>query len=178
LHGAVEFVQAARQAGVKPILGAEVRIDDGAGAWERGAWERGSVKGGAMVRRSDAPTLHAPRSLLLYVESAQGWHHLCRLLARHAELTANGAWSVERGAWSVKGGALQGSDAPTLRRSDTSVAAQQRCPFRREEFDGLTDGLIAVSQDTGLAEMFPGRFYGMVTEAEGVERGEIGRAHV
>ena len=31
-------------------------------AWERGAWERGSVKRGTMVRRSDARTLHAPRS--------------------------------------------------------------------------------------------------------------------
>jgi DNA polymerase-3 subunit alpha len=27
----------------------------------------------------------------------------------------------------------------------------------------LTDGLIAVSEDMGLAEMFPNRFYGMVT---------------
>src|SRR5260370_11074312 len=88
LHGAVEFVQAARQAGVKPILGAEVRIDPPpfplSMGWRGGQGER----------------------LLLYVESAQGYHHLCRLLARHAELTANN----DDGA---------------------SVAAQQRCPFRR-----------------------------------------------
>jgi len=56
LHGAAEFVQAARQAGVKPILGAEVRVGD--------------------------------KALLLYVESAQGYKNLCRLLSRHAELAA------------------------------------------------------------------------------------------
>src|SRR5947207_3426369 len=75
LHGAVEFVQAARQAGVKPILGAEVRVGD--------------------------------KALLLYVESAQGYNNLCRLLSRHAELAA-------------------ANDAAG------SVAAQQRFTFRRD----------------------------------------------
>ena len=50
LHGAVEFVQAAKQAGIKPILGAELRV------------------GG--------------KPLLLYVESARGYHNLCRLLSQ------------------------------------------------------------------------------------------------
>ena len=53
LHGAVEFVLAAKQAGIKPILGAELCVGD--------------------------------KPLLLYVESAQGYHNLCRLLSRHAE---------------------------------------------------------------------------------------------
>ncbi len=131
LHGAVEFVQAARQAGVKPILGAEVRM--------------GGAQGTAR-----------PTTLLLYVESAQGYHHLCRLLARHAELTAR----MEDGGRRAEGRAGR-SPTSDLRPPGSSVAAQQRCPFRREEFDGLTDGLIAVSQDTGLAEMFPGRFYAL-----------------
>ncbi|MGA2543808.1 MAG: DNA polymerase III subunit alpha [Verrucomicrobiota bacterium] len=104
LHGAVEFVQAAREAGVKPILGAELRLGD--------------------------------KPLLLYVESAPGWHNLCRLLSRHAERAATGA-------------------------DEASVANQQRCPFRREEFSGLTEGLIAVSQDARVAEMFPRHFYGL-----------------
>src|SRR5665213_2680534 len=106
LHGAVEFVEAAKKAGVKPILGAEVRVGD--------------------------------HPLLLFVESAHGYHNLCRLLSRHAELAA------------------------TL-DDEASVAARQRLPFRRNEFDGLTDGLIGVSEDIRLAEMFPSRFYGMVT---------------
>ena len=102
LHGAVEFVQAARQAGVKPILGVEVRMGD--------------------------------KSLLLYVESAWGYHNLCRLLSRHAERTATHA-------------------------DEASVANQQRRSFRREELSGLTEGLIAVSDDAHLADLFPHRFY-------------------
>ena len=85
LHGAVEFVQAAKQAGVKPILGTELRVGD--------------------------------KPLLLYVESARGYHNLCRLLSRHAERTAT-----------------DGDEA--------SVAAQQRRPFRRERIrriDGWVD---------------------------------------
>jgi DNA-directed DNA polymerase III PolC len=107
LHGAVEFVQAAKAAGVKPILGAELRLDD--------------------------------KPLLLYVESARGWHNLCRLLSNHAGRTA--------------------ADA-----DEASVANQQRRPFRREEFSGLTEGLIAVSADARMAEMFPHRFYGLADE--------------
>jgi DNA-directed DNA polymerase III PolC len=102
LHGAVEFVQAAKQHGVKPILGAELRVG------------------------------HKP--LMLYVESARGYHNLCRLLSHHADRTATSA-------------------------DEASVANQQRRPFRREEFDGLTEGLIAVSEDAPLADMFPHRFY-------------------
>ena len=106
LHGAVEFVLAAKKAGVKPILGAELRVID--------------------------------KPLLLYVESARGYHNLCRLLSRHAERTAKDA-------------------------DEAAVAAQERLPFRRDEFDGLTEGLVAVSTDTQLAALFPRSFYAMVT---------------
>ena len=109
LHGAIEFVQAAQQAGVRPILGAELRAGD--------------------------------QPLLLYVESARGYHNLCRLLSQQAERTAT-----------------DGEEA--------SVAQQQRLPVRREALDGLTDGLIAVSGDTRWAELFPGRFYRRVTGPE------------
>ncbi len=102
LHGAVEFVQAAKQAGVKPILGAELRVGD--------------------------------KPLLLYVESACGYHNLCRLLSRHAERTATAT-------------------------DEASVATQQRRSFWREEFCGLTEGLIAVSDESQMAELFPHRFY-------------------
>ena len=67
--------------------------------------------------------------LLLYVESARGYHNLCRLLSRHAELAA-------------------------ARDDEASVAARQRIPFRRSEFDGLTDGLIGVSEDIQLGKCF------------------------
>lgn len=100
LHGAAEFFAAANTAGVRPILGVELR--------------------------------HEGHPLLLYVESQGGYANLCRLLSRHA--------------------ARPGDD-------EASVAAQQRRVFLRREFDGLTDGLVAVSQDSKLAELFPGRFY-------------------
>ncbi len=109
LHGAVEFVAAARAAGVKPILGVELRGGD--------------------------------HPLLLYVESAIGYHHLCRLLSRHAERTVGEV-------------------------DEASVVTQQRRPFRRDEFDGLSEGLIAVSSDVQLADRFPGRFYRLVTARE------------
>jgi DNA-directed DNA polymerase III PolC len=73
--------------------------------------------------------------LLLYVESARGYHNLNRLLSLRAE---------------------QNSD-------EGAVAAQQRRPTTAEKLQGFTDGLIAVSTDTRLAEQFPGRFYQLAT---------------
>ncbi len=105
LHGAVEFAQAAKRAGVKPIFGTELSVGQ--------------------------------HPLLLYVESARGYHNLNRLLTHNAE-TATG----EEGA----------------------VAMQQRSPISIERLDGFTEGLIAVSADLRLAELFPGRFYQMATK--------------
>ena len=109
LHGAVEFVQAAQQAGIKPIVGVELSV--------------------------------AENPLLLYVESARGYANLCRLLSRHAELTVKNA-------------------------DEASVADQQRRPYRLGELAGFTEGLIAVSPDERLAEMFKGSFYRLVTAAK------------
>ena len=59
LHGAVEFAQAAKCAGIKPIFGTELLVGQ--------------------------------HPLLLYVESARGYHNLNRLLTRKAETaTARG----------------------------------------------------------------------------------------
>jgi DNA-directed DNA polymerase III PolC len=77
--------------------------------------------------------------LLLYVESAHGYHNLNRLLSRKAEEV--------------------GHD-----REDSAVAAQQRRPLSIEQLDGFAEGLIAVSNDLKLAELFPGRFYQMATK--------------
>ncbi len=102
LHGAVEFAQAAKRTGIKPIFGVELQVND--------------------------------KPLLLYVESAHGYHNLCRLLSYHAKrVIANG--------------------------DEASVVNQQRSPYRRDELEGLTEGLIAVGDDAKLAELFPGRFY-------------------
>jgi len=109
LHGAVEFVQTAQEAGIKPILGVELSVGD--------------------------------NPLLLYVESARGYTNLCRLLSRHAERTDKNA-------------------------DEASVADQQRRPYRLDELTGFTEGLIAVSPDDELAELFRGSFYRLVTAAK------------
>lgn len=106
LHGAVEFAQAAQQAGVKPVIGTEINLEG--------------------------------RLLLIYVESAAGYANLNRILSRHAELTAKG-------------------------EDEISVVNQERSAFRRVELNGLTNGLIAVSDNERLSDLFPGRFYQLAT---------------
>ena len=112
LHGAVEFAQAAKRAGIKPIFGTELRVND--------------------------------HPLLLYVESARGYHNLNRLLSQKAEAGAEN----EEGA----------------------VATQQRRPTTTKVLEAFTEGLIAVSPDTSIAELFPGRFYQMATKQPGSNR--------
>ena len=73
------------------------------------------------------------QTLLLYVESAQGYHNLNRLLSRNAETGDK----------------------------TSSVADQQRRSISLQSLDGFTEGLIAISPDTRCAEVFPGRFYQM-----------------
>lgn len=113
LHGAPAFAHAAREAGVRPVFGAEVFI--------------------------------GTRPLLLYVENARGWENLCRLLTRKAETSA----ALDEG----------------------SVAALHRLPLKREALQGFTDGLLAVSDDTTLSPLFPGRFYCAVTAPHADTRG-------
>ena len=112
LHGAVAFAQAAKHAGIKPLFGTELRVND--------------------------------HPLLLYVESARGYHNLNRLLSQKAEVGAEN----EEGA----------------------VATQQRRPTTTKTLEAFTEGLIAVSPDASLAELFPGRFYQMATRQSGANR--------
>jgi nucleotidyltransferase/DNA polymerase involved in DNA repair len=72
--------------------------------------------------------------LLLYVESATGYHNLNRLLSRHAELAA-------------------------AEEDESSAAKHQRTSYSRQELIGHTEGLLAISDDVRVAELFPGRFY-------------------
>lgn len=100
LHGAVEFAQAARRAGIKPIFGAELRVGE--------------------------------HPLLLFVESARGYPCLNRLLSSRAV---------------AEGG-------------EEAVATRQRSLVTSwDSLAGGTEGLIAVSTDERLADLFAGRFY-------------------
>ena len=110
LHGAVRFVQAAQTAGIKPLIGAELRCDKS--------------------------------PLLLIVESAPGYRQLCRLLSRSRSHSGH---------------------VPHAANQDLSVAELEQQPIRREELEGGTEGLIAISNDGSLAPLFPGRFYRLAT---------------
>ncbi len=99
LHGAVEFAQEAKRAGIKPIFGVELNING--------------------------------QPVLLHVESPRGYHNLNKLLSLHAEL------ECEEG----------------------SVATKQRQPVKLNQLADFSEGLIAISGNIHIAEMFPGRFY-------------------
>ncbi|HEU0038466.1 MAG TPA: DNA polymerase IV, partial [Verrucomicrobiae bacterium] len=77
--------------------------------------------------------------LLLYVESTRGYHNLNRLLSRKAEVAAREG-------------------------EDVAVATQERRPIALERLNGFTEGLLAVSPDLRLADLFPGRFYQMAAK--------------
>lgn len=108
LHGVVEFVQAAQSMGIKPIIGAELRVGE--------------------------------HPLLLYAMNGTGYFNLCRVVSRHAEGAA---------------------------KDEASVATKQRQPVRQSFLVNRTEGLLAVSSDSTLADCFPGRFYQAVTKREG-----------
>jgi DNA polymerase-3 subunit alpha len=98
LHGVVEFVQAAQNAGIKPIIGVELRYGD--------------------------------HPLLLYVQNATGYENLCRLLSQQA-----------------------------IRADDESVASKQMAPVAMSLLVRHAAGLLAVSSETSLREVFGDRFY-------------------
>ncbi len=112
LHGAVEFCLAAKQAGIKPIVGAEVDVD-GQPVW-------------------------------LYVENSIGYANLCRLLSQ--------------------------DQAEARKEHAEEDACLRRVVLRARQLDGLTDGLIAVSQHTALASLFAGRFYRAVSSGDDLRR--------
>jgi DNA-directed DNA polymerase III PolC len=83
--------------------------------------------------------------LLLYAANASGYLNLCRLLSVKAE------------------GRRQ--------NEETAVAARQRAPITSAfllHHSAFLDGLLAVSSDSTLAKLFPGRFYRAATQCEGV----------
>jgi len=97
-HGVVEFVQASQSAGIKPVVGVELRV--------------------------------GKHPLLLYVQNAAGYENLCRLLSRQAG-----------------------------RKDDESVAARQGAPIQKNCLAEFATGLIAVSSDSSLQDLFGDRFY-------------------
>ncbi|NOG51576.1 MAG: PHP domain-containing protein [Chloroflexi bacterium] len=108
MYGAVPFAKAAREAGIKPILGAELTV-------------RGT----------------APHHLTVLVQNAAGWTDLCALItsARHnapkgdALLDAH-LLDTHRDGLIVLSGCRRGEIAAALRRGDHDAAARAACRYR------------------------------------------------
>ena len=82
--GAMEFAQACRGAGVRPIVGAELTVYEDPGTTPPASSARTKVPG-ALIRPHRgfvAGPDRRPFHLTLLVESAAGWRNLCRLLTR------------------------------------------------------------------------------------------------
>ena len=77
LFGAVKFYSAARRAGVKPIVGADLWLEPDAG-------ER------------------APSRIVVLAQSRQGYHHLCELLSRSWLHNAQRGQAWVQWAWLVE----------------------------------------------------------------------------
>ena len=101
LHGAVEFAVLAKQAGIKPIIGATVNVDSS--------------------------------PVCLYVQNSTGYRNLCGLLSSK-------------------------TTAPSPNGDDVPVDVG-RVSVTRSQLDARTEGLIGVSGDLRLADLFPRRFY-------------------
>ena len=79
LAGAVRFAKACAKAGVRPLFGAELAVEQAApdGTASRDATGRRTpVRGGAFIDES------APRVTFLARDGARGWAELCRLVTR------------------------------------------------------------------------------------------------
>ncbi|MFN0125673.1 MAG: DNA polymerase IV [Verrucomicrobiales bacterium] len=141
LHGVVAFAQAARQAGVKPLIGAEVRVEG-------------------------HPLLLYVENSRGYNHLCQ----LLSRLNESGDAAARGEGEgegEEEGAGvggEGEGGGRSGGRAP-------SVAARQYRSLTRDEVGARAGGLVAVGADASLAPLFPGAFYQAVTrraEADGL----------
>jgi error-prone DNA polymerase len=80
LYGAMEFAQAARERGLKPITGCEITLARDA-RWETGDATR-ETPGARLSEGRGTEDEGPPGHLTLLCESAEGYRNLCRLLSR------------------------------------------------------------------------------------------------
>jgi error-prone DNA polymerase len=148
LSGAMEFAQAAKGTGLRPLFGAEVDVTDPAG-----------IKAG-----------EPPRHLTLLVRDARGWRSLCRLLTRaHADTREPGKAGFARdpsvtledvlahaeGLVCLSGCASRGvRDEPTMRRlleafGRDGFRVELQRPFARHD-RALNRGLASLARRLGV----------------------------
>jgi error-prone DNA polymerase len=84
VYGAPRFHKAAKQAGLRAIIGAELTIDSGFGARDSGFEQLGTQKRGTLKARIPDPGSRIPATwrLPVLVSSAEGYKNLCRLVTR------------------------------------------------------------------------------------------------
>jgi error-prone DNA polymerase len=84
VYGAPRFHKAAKQAGLRAIIGAELTIDSGFGTRDSGFEKLGTQKRGTWNTRIPNPGSRVPVSwrLPVLVASAEGYKNLCRLVTR------------------------------------------------------------------------------------------------
>ena len=151
VHGVVAFAQAARQAGIQPLIGAEVRVDG---------------RPLLLYVENESGYRHLNRLLSRLNESGEA-------AARAEDETED-----ERGRdFRSDGGSGPGGAGPSGARAtgvrasgDRSaaarfpgVAARQQRSLTRDEVAAAAGGLVAVGADPELAPLFPGAFYQAVS---------------
>lgn len=122
LHGVVEFVQAAKAAGIKPVIGVELQVNGSA--------------------------------VCLYVQNERGYRNLCRLLTMANQTHEAGLNHRAKADLDLE---------PMLEQGRLLRGAEEKL---REH----AEGLVAVSAQTGLAEIFPGRFYYAIQQRDDLRR--------
>jgi error-prone DNA polymerase len=80
VYGAPRFHQAAKSAGLKAIIGAEITV--GPGAWGVGPEDRAGHRVAGPRPQALSPALQALWRLPVLVESREGYRNLCRLVTR------------------------------------------------------------------------------------------------
>ncbi len=160
LHGAVDFVQAAKEAGIRPILGVELEVE-GRPLWlyvenARGyanlcrlLSRRSEDRGPRTDRKDLGSSRNAPRN-------SDDQVPLTRPSATLAP--SDGERAGVRG--------LAVGPSATLAPSDGPGSSFRLLPSALAD----TEGLLGVSRDTRWAERFPGRFYLAIASPDDLRR--------
>ena len=173
LHGAVEFTLSARKAGIKPILGAEIRVD-GVPLLLYVESARGYANLCRLLSQTQTgmpKPVSCPRNDVACSETqkhektsnGRGSVLDCGSplpLSAHADPIQSGRGLPQSKTWRSIQRLLEGE------RLDCSVADFHRRSFSRETLARFTEGLLAVSSDAQFADLFPGRFYQAATSRD------------
>jgi DNA-directed DNA polymerase III PolC len=170
LHGAVEFCLAAKQAGIKPIVGAEIAVD-GQPVWLYVQNATGYANLCHLLSHGDEPARPATDGRRRRKEAT-----------RCSPTTEGGAFSGDEPAQPATDGRRRRKEAKEhsspsyvgAYSGDEQDTTLRRVALQLRQLDGRTEGLLAASRNMALADLFPGRFYRAVVSREEWQRGGNG----